>query len=1121
MLARALCHVDNAYWIPHVRLHGRVARTHKTSQTAFRGFGGPQGMLVVEDILGRCAPLLGIDPVDLRRRNFYVDGQATPYGQVVRHPERLAAAWEQVLASGDVVRRRAEVAAFNAAHHHRKRGLAVTPVKFGISFNFTAFNQAGALVHVYKDGSVLINHGGTEMGQGLHTKMLQVAATTLGVPLARVRVAPTRTDKVPNTSATAASSSTDLNGGAVKDACEQVLARLREVDAGRGLAWEELVREAYFSRVQLWAAGFYRTEGIHWDSTQMSGHPFKYFAYGVAAAEVEVDGFTGAHRTRRVDIVHDVGDSLSPLVDLGQVEGGFVQGVGWLTMEDLRWDESDGPGRGRLTTQSASTYKLPSLGELPDELNVALLEHAHEDGAVYGSKAVGEPPLMLAFAVREALREAVAAFGPEGASVELASPATPEAVFWAVGARPGRGPRPRRRGPARCRARPAGPGGAAPPPPVRAGGPHGGGGLTCTGWERSRGCGSSGWPGCWSRSRTSAGTLLVTPAPRWWSRRRRRGAASGAATSRRRPSPAPGRCSTRGPTHPSSSSLGLTDKARTDHGRQCCGGEVTLLLEPLPVVGAVAIFGVGHVGLQLARILAAHDLDLHLVDSRPGLLADERLALPADGEARVRVHHSPVPELALGAVPAGTHVLVMTHDHAEDFALCDAALRCTHLGSVGLIGSAAKWARFRTGLARGGPRRRHDRPHPLPHRAARPLLQAAGRDRRLGGRRADGPPDRRPRTDPEVSGAGVVYRARAYDAPDDPFTTSGPAFRYDDDLGLAVSDDGVITDRGPFASVAASRPDAPVIDLRSGLLLPGLVDTHVHFPQVRVIGALGMPLLEWLERCALPEEERLASTSYAATVAGELVAGLVAAGTTTSLVFGSHFAPAVDALFAEAERFGLRMTSGLVVSDRVLPEPLLTTPERSHDEAVRLAKDWHGRGRLRYAVTPRFALSASDAILAACADVLAAVDGACFTSHVNENNAEVATVADQFPHRDHYVDTYDHHGLLGRLLGAGAQRAPDRRRARRAGGPGHRGGLLPDEQRRPRLGDVLAAAPRRGGRARRARQRRRCGHRVLDLQGGPAGLLPAAPARRRRVAAGRGAPAAPQHRGGGGGAGPR
>lgn len=432
VLARALCHVDNAYWIPHVRLHGRVARTNKTSQTAFRGFGGPQGMLVIEDILGRCAPLLGIDPIALRSRNFYVDGQATPYGQVVRHPERVAAAWEQVLSTGEVAHRRDEIAAFNVAHQHTKRALAVTPLKFGISFNFTAFNQAGALVHVYKDGSVLINHGGTEMGQGLHTKMLQVAATALGVPLEKVRLAPTRTDKVPNTSATAASSSADLNGGAVKNACEQILNRLTQYAAGRELPWEELVREAYFSRVQLWAAGFYRTEGIHWDSTVMRGHPFKYFAYGVCAAEVEVDGFTGAYRTRRVDIVHDVGDSLSPLVDLGQIEGGFVQGVGWLTLEDLRWDETDGPGRGRLTTQSASTYKLPSFSELPDELNVALLEHAHEDGVVYGSKAVGEPPLMLAFAVREALREAVGAFGAPGTSVDLASPATPEAVFWAA-----------------------------------------------------------------------------------------------------------------------------------------------------------------------------------------------------------------------------------------------------------------------------------------------------------------------------------------------------------------------------------------------------------------------------------------------------------------------------------------------------------------------------------------------------------------------------------------------------------------------------------------------------------------------------------------------------------------
>jgi len=434
VLSRALCHVDNAYWIPHVRVDGRVAKTHKTSQTAFRGFGGPQGMLVIEDILGRVAPLLGLTAHELRRRNFYEEGQATPYGQPVRHAERLGRAWDQVLSTSDFELRREEIARANAENPHRKRGLAITPVKFGISFNFTSFNQAGALVHVYKDGSVLINHGGTEMGQGLHTKMLQVAATALGLPIERVRLAPTRTDKVPNTSATAASSGADLNGAAVKDACDQILARLVPVreQLGAAASWEDVVRAAYHDRIQLWAAGFYKTEGLHWDPAAVRGEPFKYFAYGVAAAEVCVDGFTGGYEVERVDIVHDVGDSLSPLVDIGQIEGGFVQGVGWLTLEDLRWDLSDGPGRGRLATQAASTYKLPSLSEMPKDLRVTLLERATEDGVVYGSKAVGEPPLMLAFSVREALREAVGAFGPPGVPVELASPATPEAVFWAI-----------------------------------------------------------------------------------------------------------------------------------------------------------------------------------------------------------------------------------------------------------------------------------------------------------------------------------------------------------------------------------------------------------------------------------------------------------------------------------------------------------------------------------------------------------------------------------------------------------------------------------------------------------------------------------------------------------------
>src|SRR4051812_10366928 len=455
VLGRALCHIDNAYWIPNIEVHGRISKTNKTSQTAFRGFGGPQGMIVIENILGQCAPALGISARELRRRNFYSAGQTTPYGQDVRHPERIERAWSQVLESGDIDRRLVEIEAFNATHEQTKRALAITPVKFGISFNLTAFNQAGALVHVYKDGSVLINHGGTEMGQGLHTKMLQVAATALGVPLSIVRLAPTRTDKVPNTSATAASSGADLNGGAVKNACEQIRGRLAQVAAERlgvsaadvrfgdgavhgvafaseRLPWEDVVQQAYFQRVQLWAAGFYRTEGLHWDSSRMLGVPFKYFAYGAAATEVEVDGFTGSYRTRRVDIVHDVGDSLSPLIDVGQIEGGFVQGAGWLTLEDLRWDESDGPHRGRLATQAASTYKLPSFSEMPEVFNVTLLPDATEEGAVYGSKAGGEPPLMLAFSVREALRQAAAAFGPPGLSVDLASPATPEAVFWAV-----------------------------------------------------------------------------------------------------------------------------------------------------------------------------------------------------------------------------------------------------------------------------------------------------------------------------------------------------------------------------------------------------------------------------------------------------------------------------------------------------------------------------------------------------------------------------------------------------------------------------------------------------------------------------------------------------------------
>jgi xanthine dehydrogenase large subunit len=457
VLARALCHLDNAYYIPHLEATGRVCKTHKTSQTAFRGFGGPQGIVFIEEILDRVARSLGLPPEAVRERNFYGPSDnpqttTTHYGQVVKDAERIRLIWDELKASAAFDRRRREIAEFNAQNPQRKRGLAITPVKFGISFNFTTYNQAGALVLVYQDGSVQVNHGGTEMGQGLFTKIQQIAAEALGVPLKAIRLMPTRTDKVPNTSATAASTGADLNGAAVKEACEKIKGRLAVVAAQKfgvhpadvvfqdgqvysiwkpaeRIPFTEVVRAAYAQRVQLFADGFYRTPGLYWDKSRMQGQPFHYFAFGAAVSEVEVDSFTGQYTLRRVDILHDVGDSLSPLVDLGQVEGGFIQGLGWLTLEDLRWD-----AKGQVATRSASTYKLPSFSELPEVFNVRLLPKASESGVVYGSKAVGEPPLMLAISVREALRDAVAAFGAGGVveAVELASPATPEAVYWAI-----------------------------------------------------------------------------------------------------------------------------------------------------------------------------------------------------------------------------------------------------------------------------------------------------------------------------------------------------------------------------------------------------------------------------------------------------------------------------------------------------------------------------------------------------------------------------------------------------------------------------------------------------------------------------------------------------------------
>ena len=452
VLQRALFHSDNAYYLPAMRVVGRVAHTDRASNTAFRGFGGPQGMVVIEEIVDRIGRHLKLPPHAVRERNFYREGRdTTHYGQrIVDH--RIGRVWDELKRDCDFEGRLGKVRNLNAARPHRKVGLAITPVKFGISFTTTFLNQAGALVLIYADGSVQVNHGGTEMGQGLHTKMLQVAARALGVGEARIRVMPTATDKVPNTSATAASSGSDLNGQAVLRACETLKDRLAAVAArmlglnapeglefaddrifspaepNRSLGFGEVVARAYLEQVSLSATGFYRTPNIHFDKATGRGTPFAYFAYGAAASEVEVDGFTGQWSLRRVDIVHDVGESLNPLVDRGQIEGGFIQGMGWLTMEEFVWDDE-----GRPRTVEPATYKIPTIGEVSEAFTVRLLERAAQPGVIYGSKAVGEPPLMLAISVREAIREAVAAFG-EPRSVPLAAPSTPEAILNAIDA---------------------------------------------------------------------------------------------------------------------------------------------------------------------------------------------------------------------------------------------------------------------------------------------------------------------------------------------------------------------------------------------------------------------------------------------------------------------------------------------------------------------------------------------------------------------------------------------------------------------------------------------------------------------------------------------------------------
>jgi xanthine dehydrogenase molybdopterin binding subunit/xanthine dehydrogenase small subunit len=459
---RAVFHLDNAYYIPHVAFRGHVAKTNLASNTAFRGFGGPQGMFVIEEIIDRIARRTGLPPEVVRQKNLYHgrgETNTTHYGQEIED-NRIQRVWEELLASSNFAARRDEISTWNERNPHRKRGLAITPVKFGISFTTTHLNQAGALVLLFQDGTAQINHGGTEMGQGVHTNIREIAAKELGLTPDRVRVMHTRTDKVSNTSATAASCGTDLNGAAVKNACDILRSRLlpfatemlkekngrppAEIRFAENTIFDpqtsharvtvaELIQRAYFARTSLSTTGFYKTPDIYFDRETGQGKPFHYFAVGAAVTEVEVDGFTGMTRMRRVDILHDTGDAVNRGVARGQIEGGFVQGAGWLTNEELVWDS-----HGQLLTHSPDTYKIPAVGDTPEIFNVEFLSQATQSNVIHGSKAVGEPPLMLALSVREAIRDAIAAFGPPGGEVALASPATCEAISNAIASRLGK-----------------------------------------------------------------------------------------------------------------------------------------------------------------------------------------------------------------------------------------------------------------------------------------------------------------------------------------------------------------------------------------------------------------------------------------------------------------------------------------------------------------------------------------------------------------------------------------------------------------------------------------------------------------------------------------------------------
>lgn len=446
---RAMFHSDNAYYLGDATINGHRCKTNLASNTAYRGFGGPQGMVAIEEIMDAVARELGKDPLEVRKRNYYgkTERNVTHYYQTVEH-NMLEEMTAELEASSDYAKRREDIRAFNAASPILKKGLALTPVKFGISFTASFLNQAGALVHVYTDGSIHLNHGGTEMGQGLNTKVAQVVAEVFQVDIERIQITATKTDKVPNTSPTAASSGADLNGKAAQNAAQTIKQRLVEFAARKWqifeedvefkngqvrlrdhyISFEELIQQAYFDQVSLSSTGFYRTPKIYYDRSQARGRPFYYFAYGAACSEVIVDTLTGEYKMLRSDILHDVGASLNPAIDIGQVEGGFVQGLGWLTMEELVWND-----KGKLMTNGPASYKIPAVADMPLDLRVKLVENRkNPEDTVFHSKAVGEPPFMLGISVWCAIKDAVASLADYRAQPQIDAPATPERVLWGV-----------------------------------------------------------------------------------------------------------------------------------------------------------------------------------------------------------------------------------------------------------------------------------------------------------------------------------------------------------------------------------------------------------------------------------------------------------------------------------------------------------------------------------------------------------------------------------------------------------------------------------------------------------------------------------------------------------------